>query len=125
MRSRILPAEEWDRIKQTPVMLFPYTDPSKMDVVVVEDEGEIVACMMVLKATHLEGLWVAPERRKKAGVVRALMRQVVALLNVRGEKWVFGGAEHDQMRGFIQRHNGIPVPMDLYALVLGERQCRL
>jgi hypothetical protein len=125
VNARILPPEEWSRLDRKPVMLFPYVQPENIDVVVVEDEGEISACMTVLRATHFEGLWITPERRKNAGVMRALLRQATALARLRGDQWVFGGAEKDEMRGYLERGGGVKVPMDLCALWVGGEACRL
>ena len=127
MIARYLPTEEWSRLERAPVMLFPYVRPDNIAEVVVEDEGQIVACMTVLKATHYEGLWVDEAHRCNPGVMRALLRQASALARVWGEDWVFGGAEKDQMRAFMERVGGVKVPMDLYALWIGpqeEKKCR-
>lgn len=119
MNARILPREEWGRLERAPVMLFPYTQPENVAEVVVEDGDRVLACMSVLRATHFEGLWVDPSARRHPGVMRGLLRQATAIAQVRGERWVFGGAEHDQMRGFLGRLGGVQVPMDLYALPVG------
>lgn len=97
-----------------------------IDFVVVEKDGKVVACVSVVGITHLEGLWIDPEHRGNAGVVRALLRQASTLPRVRGEQWVMGGAANgdDRMRGFMERLGGVPMPVEFYALWVGEEKCR-
>jgi len=111
--------------RETPMPLMPYTQPSNMTVCVVEGDEGIAATVSTLRVTHLEGLWVKPEFRGNAGVMRALLRQAFALAQVRGEDWVFGGAAHDDpaMREYGARL-GRKVDMDLYAIRFGGEACR-
>lgn len=120
MRARILRPEEWSRLDNAP--LLPYVRPENAAVVVVEDDGQIVAALTVLQVTHFEGLWVSPERRGNPGVMRSLLRLASALVSARSEKWVFGGAADDRTRGFMERLGGKQVPMELYALWMGDKQ---
>jgi hypothetical protein len=126
MKARILGFEEWDRLQpetspENP--LIPGTSPHNMAVVVVEDDGKIIGSLSVLRASHFEGLWVAPKYRGNAGIMRSLIRQGTALARVRGESWVFGGAADYRMRDFITRLGGIKVPMDLYIMGLEVSGC--
>lgn len=99
---------------------FPYVSPENVSVVVVEDDGgKVIACMTVLRATHFEGAWIDPAHRN-AGVTRALLRLASAIAMARGEQWVFGGAAGDQMRDILQRLDCRHLPMDLYAVWVGE-----
>ena len=89
--------------------------------VVVEEEGRVVASLAALRATHFEGLWIDPKCRGNAGVARALLRHATALAQVRHESWVFGGCADERMRTFIERIGGVQVPMELYALWIGGK----
>lgn len=121
MKARTLGPEEWGLIEKDGMPpLFPFVDPANVDVVAVEDEGEIVACMTVLRVTHFEGLWIAPSRRGNAGVLRSLLRRGNAIAKERGEQWVMGGAADDAMRGYLGRLGGVAIPMDLFALGVGR-----
>jgi GNAT superfamily N-acetyltransferase len=123
MRARILSPEEWQRMEGPQIPpLIPYVSPENIHVLVVEDKGRIVACLTVLQATHFEGLWIDPEHRN-AGVSRSLLTLATALAEARGEKWVFGGADSEQMRGFLGRLGAKQVPMELYALWIGGNEC--
>lgn len=100
--------------------LVPFVDPRNMAVVVVEGDEGIAATVSTLRVTHLEGLWIKPEFRGNAGVMRALLRQAWALAQVRDEKWVIGGAAHGDpvMKAYGERL-GRKMEMDLYAMQLG------
>lgn len=125
MKARILPPEEWARLGRTELPpLLPYVDPDNCAVVVVEDGERIVASMAALRATHFEGLWVEPEHRGNAGVMRSLLRLSTALARMRGERFVFSGAADDRMRSFAERLGGVRMPLDFYALWVGREGCR-
>lgn len=122
--ARILPPEEWSKLERTQIPnLGRFVRPEDIAVVVVEDEGKVIACLSVLKATHFEGLWIDPERRN-AGVVRSLLRQATAMARVWSNGWAFGGAADECMGKFLGRLNGVKLPMDLYMMPLGGEKCR-
>lgn len=78
--TRLLPVEEWPRLTGT--LLDPaWTafDPERDLVLVVERDGVIVGCTSFLPRWHMEGTWVAPSDRKRAGVGRALLRGMYGL----------------------------------------------
>lgn len=121
MRARILRSDEWQNAEAFMAPLMPYIRPESADIVVVEQDGRIVGQLGLLRITHLEGLWISPEHRGNAGVMRALIRQAGALLQLRGEDWVIGSAASDQMRGFGERL-GKQIPMELYAMWVGPKE---
>lgn len=119
MRARILRPEEWERLRVPELPpSFPYTDPGSIAYVVVEDGDEILACMAVVKLTHFEGAWIAPEARGNAGVVRALLRQASAVAEVWGERWVMGGSTErlGPVAGYLSRLCGVPIPASFTAI---------
>ncbi len=125
MMARILRPEEWPRVEEQSGLsaLLPFVEPERTAVVVVEDGGgEIVASVAVLQVTHFEGLWIKPEARGNAGVFRALIRLAYALPRVRGEHWVFGAADQTdgKMDMLCRRLGGKPLPVEFYALPIGE-----
>lgn len=121
MRARILPPEEWDKLPERPQWAV---DPSDISVVVVEDGEKVVACMTVLRATHLEGTWVSPEHRN-AGVVRRLLRLATQTAKSRGSSWAFTGAADEAMHSILSRLGAAFVPMSTYVIStdLGGRAC--
>lgn len=124
MRARILNPEEWPRLEGHDLSaLLPYVVPQHTAVVVVEDDaGDIVATVADLRATHFEGLWLAPEHRGNAGVFRTLIREAYALPRKRGETWVFGGAGRGdaRMKMLCRRLGGQPLPVEFFALPVGD-----
>ena len=119
MRTRILKPEEWQRLEQTaPSPTLPYVAPENVAVVATEDDsGDIVGHLPVLRVTHLEGLWVKPERRNGV-VLRPLLRQALAFAQVRGESFVLAGIAEDneQMDGLIRRVGGRPLAAKFYVI---------
>ena len=71
MTSRILPREEWDKLKGTEAELVTLGTTSTV-VVVEDDEGQVVGCHVLQAVLHAECLWVHPDHRKKAAVARRL-----------------------------------------------------
>ena len=122
MRARILSPNEWDKINAPDLPdLLRFCNPKDVAVVVVEKDGEIVASVMVMKVTHFEGLWIKPEERGNAGVLRSLLRQAYAIPLSRAEHWAFGGAEKSDARmdTLCRKLGGRELPMRLYAIPVG------
>jgi ribosomal protein S18 acetylase RimI-like enzyme len=124
MNTRVLPVEEWGRIEGSGLSaLLPYCEPQNISVMVVEDEaGKILACVSALRVTHFEGLWIDPEHRGDPGVFRALIRKAYAVPRERNEAWVIGGAEsgNEQMNALCRRLGGHPLPVEFFAMPVGE-----
>lgn len=123
MKARILGHEEWGRINSPGLPeLLPFVEPQNIAVVVVEDdEGEIVASVAAMQATHFEGLWIKPEQRGNAGVFRALIRQAYALPRLRGERFAFAGSGigDEGMDSICERLGGRQMPVKFFALPVG------
>ena len=114
MTARILPRSEWGKLEAESLPpSFPNYFPSELEVVVVEDEGKIVARMFVMRLTHLEGAWIHPEYKH---ATTHLLRKTFEVAQRWPDKWVLGGAEDEQMRGIIERLGGIRWPGDFYVL---------
>ena len=125
MKARILKPEEWGRLKETGQdlpELLPYVEPKNIAVVVVEDDGEIVASVAALQVTHFEGLWIKPSRRGNAGVWRSLMRQGYAVPRMRHEQWVLGNAAQADSRveSVCRRLGGRALSYQFYVMPVGE-----
>ena len=122
MRTRILPAEEWAKLHVTELPeLLHYINPANADVVVVEDEdGKLVGSLAVLRVTHFEGVWVAPEYRGRY-VLANLLNKAEAIAEDRGETWVLGAAKDDDklMDDLIRRRGGVPLPLRVYTMPVG------
>lgn len=87
MRARVLPCEEWPRLKGTLLEgVWPQFHPQMTRVLVVEQDGQIVGCSSFVSAWHVEGTWIHPDHRKKAAVGRRLWlaaRRLCEALGVR------------------------------------------
>ena len=121
MNTRILPVEEWPKV--TGAML-PYVEPRNAAMVVVENDGRIIARQGVYSITYLEGLWIDKEFRGHPGVARSLIRHAFAIPKMRGEHWILTAADDDKTRGILDRL-GNRMPFDYYAIsVDGGDLCR-
>lgn len=103
MTTRVLPPSEWGRLAGRDIaLLLPYMHPEDTDVVVVEKDGAIVACLGAFRMTHLEGVWIDPEH-VNAGVARSLLNTTLALAKGRTQSSVWVASGSDQMDGIAAR----------------------
>ena len=102
MTSRILPIEEWSRLAGADI------DPPTQggDVLVVEQDGAIVACAGLAWCLHLEDVWVHPDHRGRVGAVRALLRGVATRIAPAGIRAVCVGVVDPDIADFVTRLGG-------------------
>jgi len=126
MQTRVLGPEEWlERGSSTlAAPLVQYVTPENVSLVVVEDEGKMVASVAAIRVTHFEGLWMDSAHRGNPGIMRGLLRKATSVAKERGEHWVIAGADGEQMRGFTKRLGGIILPLDFYLMWVGGKTCR-
>lgn len=107
MRTRVLPVEEWPRLKHTDAeTVWPMLDPDRTLIVVVEDDGLIVAHHILSFVLHAECLWVHPDYRKGLAGGRlwqAVKRAVLAGMRTRG---FWTAAETDEVKALIAKVGG-------------------
>jgi len=94
LTRRVLPPEEWDKVAGIP----PFNtgglpNPEYWRIVVVERDGQIVACCSLFDTVHWDMFWVAAESQGAAGVFRELL---------------LGGAEVMLTYGIRQVHTTVP-----------------
>lgn len=76
MNARILPREEWSKLAVTGLhSLLPDFREEDCKPIVIEENGEIVGTITVLRTVHLESIWIRPGSR--AGVTRSLIREAI------------------------------------------------
>lgn len=92
--ARVLPREEWHRLDD--VRLFETMRPEDVSIVVVEDDGEIVASMGVLRTPMLEGLRMPTDRPTHAGVGRMLLRKALDVAAEWSPHWTIAHASIDE-----------------------------
>ena len=84
--SRILPVDEWDKVKDRP----PYNETGlplpdgHWAIIVVEDGEEILASCALFDTVHWDGFHVNPSMRKNPVVFRALLEQSLSELQASG-----------------------------------------
>lgn len=112
MRTRVLPREEWPRLKGTEAeALWPLLDPETARVVAVEeDDGRIVATWTMMRVVHAECLWIAPSHRGSFGVFKRLVHAMRDVARSWNAKWVMTASVSDSVTAIITRLGGVPVP---------------
>lgn len=118
MMARVLPPSEWFRFSDDAGLppIFSSVFPRDVEVVVVEDGDAIVARMLVMRLTHLEGVWIKPGFENSAN---RLLRHTVQSARKWNDRWVVAGANDNTMRDIMERMGGKRLPGDYYALGLG------
>ena len=84
-QTRVLPVEEWDRLRDLPFATNGLPDPAFSQVIVTETtEGQIVGLWAMLTAVHLDGLWTDSAHRGTvvAGQLLATMKDQLAALGI-------------------------------------------
>lgn len=118
MTTRVLPKEEWPRLKGTEAeRVWPLLDPGKTSIVVVERDGVIVGCHVLTWYLHAECLWIAPADRGLASVGRRLWSMVQQIAIQRcGVTSVITGAVDDRVRGLLAHVGATQLPGDQYVV---------
>lgn len=120
MNARVITSVEWEQRKPEGLPdSFP-ADTNDVGVVVVENSGEIVATLAVLRVTHFENAWVHPRFRGNAGVLRRLLREAWEIPAKRGERWVLWAAEHgNETTARMYSRRGKRIDSDFYMVGIG------
>lgn len=83
MTTRFLPVEEWPRLAGTLLeTVWPGLDPASTRIIVVEEDGQILGCVTLFQAWHLDGAWIHPDYRRRVGVMRRLLKGLTELLRI-------------------------------------------
>jgi len=118
--ARVLPLAEYERLSVTGMPPFvPAVRPEDTEVIVVEEDGRIVASVGVLRIPHYEGWWIAPDYRGNAGVIRRLLKGAMQAALPWSSGWVWAAADTDHVRDLMRRLGGVELPVTSYALRLG------
>ncbi len=117
MISRVLPKEEWPRLKGTEAeTVWPHLNPARASVIVVEDDGLIVGCHVLMYVLHAECLWIAPEHRGKGSVARRLWMAVQRAVRSCGATSLVTGACDDTVRGLLMHVGATRLPGEQYTV---------
>jgi GNAT superfamily N-acetyltransferase len=122
LTSRILPPHEWPRLACTELeAVYPHLNPDDADVVVVEDDGRVVACWALLRVYHVEGVWVHPDYRKRGRVAGRLLEAMRGLCKRLKIGRVVTAAQSDDVRQLIVHLRGQVLPGDHFVIPLEGR----
>lgn len=111
--TRMLPPDEWPRLRETGCELPQLLQGAARDgaVIVVEQDGAIVGTCLVLTCVHAEGLWIHPDHRLRPSVHRRLLRATTRVVRERGVDSVCVSATSDAMTGWIEDGwSGVELP---------------
>jgi GNAT superfamily N-acetyltransferase len=111
MTRRLLPRDEWSRLDGTESR-FLLVAPAGIDadVIVVEDQGAIVATWVVMRCDHAEGFWIHPAHRGKAAALRSLLAGLQEVAETRGVSTVLTAAVDDQVAEMLRRYGATEIP---------------
>lgn len=118
MIARILPPDEWSKLDTGFPPIGTTLRPEDSQVIVIEDEGKIVASVGTFRVTHFESLWIHPEYRGNAGVARRLMKACVSAARKWTDQWVWGCSGTDHMNDILERMGGKKMPVDTFIVPL-------
>lgn len=125
MITRVLPIEEWPRLKGTEAeRLWPMLDPTRSQVLVVEDAGRILGCWVLMWQMHAECVWVAEDQRKGTAVQRRLWEAMQEQAEKAQAGAVITGAISDDVRSLLEKHGAKKIPGDAYAIPIGKHYAR-
>jgi hypothetical protein len=123
MRSRILPSEEWPRLAGTEAeRAWPLLNPENTRILVVEEEGEIVATWTFMRVVHAECIWVKPSHRGLVSVARRLFSGLREIAGGWGAEKVITGSVSDYVTDLIRRFGGFPMPCESFVLPVTMRR---
>lgn len=117
MNTRILPQEEYSKLEPTSE-LGPVREqlPLGTQVIVAEEEEEVLGTWSLIPIVHLEGFWIHPDHRRKAGVGRALLRKMTETAKEMGAKVVITGAGDESIERLIKKVGGVELPVKMFAI---------
>ena len=109
MTRRILPREEYGRLVGTYLEPLIEALPADADVIVVEDEGRIVACSSIFARDHVECTWIAEDHQDQPAVFWSLLHGIKTQARHRGSLRVLTASMDDRMTEFLN-HVAEPLP---------------
>lgn len=123
MQWRVLPEAEYPRLTASgsPIGGILDTLPAGSRVLVVEDEqGTIVGSWAAIPYLHVEGVWVAPQSRKRGAVARRLLQGMAETVADMGHAavWTSVAANDAETKALIEGLRGIPMPGEHFAVAL-------
>jgi hypothetical protein len=113
---RELPPAEFSRLAHLPIGQARVLDPTQVVVLVVEDDGEIVATWAAFSVVHVDGLWIDPASRQRIGVTRRVVEGMRAALTARQVAEVVTITTAPEVATLAQKVGGTRIPGDLWCI---------
>jgi hypothetical protein len=110
--TRILPPEEWGKLASVPTELswaWEALSPAHNTILVTEQDGAIVATMVLMQAIHAEFFWSDPNLRGRLGVLRGLYDAMFAEARRCAAPTILAASVSAQMTGILEKL-GAPLP---------------
>lgn len=117
MTTRILPESEWPRLAHTEAAeVYRHLDPARASIVVVEKDGAIVGCHLLIDVLHVECLWIDPAFRGRPSVARRLWAAVQARAKALGAHTLVTAACDDRVRRLLAHVGATKLGGDHYVI---------
>jgi N-acetylglutamate synthase-like GNAT family acetyltransferase len=114
--TRILPVAEYAALAGTELeTVAPYL-PTEAQVVVVEQDGQVVACWALIPVYHTEGLWVHPDHRKRGRVGLRLLEAMRSLTRGLGIRTVATASLSADVDALLQHVGAVELPGKHYVM---------
>lgn len=115
---RVLPPEEWEKLRAFPFATNGLPDPQTSVIVVTETPaGDIVGIWAVIPQPMLDGLWVHPDYRHTLAAGQ-LLRTMKAVLQAFGVTTAFTQIEDESVAALATKAGFTRTPGDLWWLQL-------
>lgn len=120
---RVLPPEEWEKLRAFPFGSKGLPDPETSVVVVTETPaGEIVGIWAVIPAPMLDGLWVHHDYQRTSLAAGQLLRTMKAVLQEFGVTTAFTVIEDAAVAALAEKAGFTRTPGDLWMLQLPPKE---
>lgn len=107
---RVLPEDEWVEKLAGTALAGHRLRPAHAVVIVVEHDGQVVACWAAFDTVHVEGLWIHPDHRGRAVVARTLLNGMLAELHASGVAEVVTNADTPEIEALLRRVAAVQLP---------------
>ena len=111
MKVRTISPSEYGKLPVSTSALLEHILPQDVTVIVVEEDGKVVACSTIQRLTHINGVWIVPEKRGGAGVARALLDATMAEAESRSG-WVLAATENHVIRRVLKWLGAVELPQN-------------
>ena len=118
IKRRFLQPEEWERLIGTEAeTVWPHLDSRTAQVLVVEDpDGRIIGTWTFIQMLHAECVWIAPDHRGNAGVVRQLLTGLRDTAKARNLQVVATSAVTDEVKALLEHLGATKLEGDHYVM---------